>query len=172
MVKSDEPRMIWRNRKIFSALLPYALILERRDQREMLNVLSHAAMIASSFFEWNHIKPFIVSKGNVQYIQQVRALGDPEVLKSYLLLFWSGLSFIDNWLESLTEVQISIQEDFGGIRMGSHREDLIKWLDHGLAHLDHAEQVTYVIQPAKERYEEFRRLLLEEDVKMLSRTPL
>jgi len=166
--------MIWYHSGAIGVLLPYALILERRDQREMLNALPRVTVTSNLSFEWDRIKPFIVSKGDVQYIRRVRALGDPEVLKSYLLLFLSGLSHIDNWLESLAEVRISIREDFGGIGMAHHREDLIKRLDCGIAHVDRFERLNNDIRPAKERYEEFRRLLLELDgeaVKILSRTP-
>jgi len=156
--------MIWHHSEAISVLLPYALILERRNQREMLNALSRVAVIVSHFW-WGDIKPFIVSKGDVQYIRRVRALGDLEVLKSYLLLFWSGLPHIDDWLESLAEVQISIQEDFGGIGMAHHRKDLMKWLDRGL------EEGYDTTESTKERYKEFRRLLEEEHVKVVSRTP-
>ena len=37
----------------------------------------------------------------------------------------------------LDEMQISIQEDFGGIEMGHHRVDLIRRLDHILERLDY-----------------------------------
>jgi hypothetical protein len=39
----------------------------------------------------------------------------------------------------------AIREDFGGIEMGPHREDLIKQVDHVLAQLDRG--LGYLKQP-------------------------
>jgi len=156
------------------SLLPYALVLERHDQREMLNMLSRLAMTP----RWDDIRPFTVSKGAngdvVQYIQRVRALGDLEVLKSYLLLLWSGQFQVDDWSGALTKMQISIQEDFGGIGMRDHREDLMKWLDRAPEQLDRLAHACIAVQPTKKQYEEFRRRMLEVDeeaVQELSCTP-
>ena len=69
-------------------------------------------------------------------------------------------------------MQISIQEDFSGIRMQCHREDLIKRLDDVLEQLDqgfvYLEQHKpgiheHDIQIAKEQYGELKRVLLEVD---------
>jgi len=62
----------------------------------------------------------------------VRALGDLEILKSYLLLIWSEWDH----LRGPSEMAISIREDFSGIEMGYHREDLLRHLDHVLGQLD------------------------------------
>jgi len=145
------------------SLLPYTLILERHNQREMLNALSPLAMTP----RWDDIRPFTVSKGAngdvVQYIRRVRALGDFEVLKSYLLLLWSGQFQVDDWSGALTEMQISIQEDFGGIGMRDHREELMKRLDCVPEQLDRLAHAGIAVQPTKKQYKEFRRRMLEVD---------
>jgi len=88
-------------------------------------------------------------QGSTQVVlQAVRALGDKETLKSYLLLVWSEwdpihLGGVHNYSgqhyshqKSLYEMCTSIREDFSGIRMRQHREDLLQWLDHVLGQLD------------------------------------
>ena len=70
-------------------------------------------------------------------VRQVRALGDVEILKSYLLLVWSEWDCLDSQESGgLAEMQVSIREDFNGIEMWRHREDLIKRLDDILEQLD------------------------------------
>ena len=64
-------------------------------------------------------------------IHHVQELGDVEILKSYLLLVLSEWDPIHS-----TEADIAIGKDFGGIEMSSHREALIKRLDHVLRELD------------------------------------
>ena len=111
----------------------------------MLNAVSHAVMASDSgAFMWHRIKPSIVSKeakGDV--VRWAREFGDLGVLKSYFLLLWSEWFHIDSWSGGLTEMQISIQEDFGGIGMGCHREDLIKRLDHVLGQLNRPHDIFY-----------------------------
>ena len=65
-------------------------------------------------------------------VRHIRALGDIEILKSYFLLVWSEWDPIFGWSEGLAEMQASIREDFNGLEMGRHREDLIERLDHVL----------------------------------------
>jgi len=102
-------------------------------------------------------------------VRHVRALGDIEVLKSYLLLVWSEWDFI--WPDGFGEMCTSIREDFGGIEMGHHREDLIERLDHVLGQLDRGlghfkERKPSLdaghIQRAKDHYGELK-VLLEVD---------
>ena len=119
------------------------------------------------------------TKGDV--VRHVRSLGDIEILKSYFLLVWSEWGTIRQD-GGLTEMQISIREDFSGIGMGSHREDLIKRLDYILEQLDrglgyfepHA-PIIYEqdIRRVKEQYTELKEALLEVDgeaVDILTRT--
>ena len=120
------------------------------------------------------------SRGRV--VRRVRELGDPELLVSYFLLFWSGRDQID-W-DGRSEMCASIGEDLGGIGTGRHREVLTKCLDHILGEWDrelenHSQQPHYngelPFWGEKEQYEKFKGLLLEADreaSKLLTRTPL
>jgi len=103
-------------------------------------------------------------------VRHVRELGDIEVLKSYLLLVWSEWDFI--WPDGFSEMCTSIREDFGGIEMEHHREDLIERLDHVLGQLDRGLEYLQQhnpslgerdIQRAKEQYGELKNVLLEVD---------
>ena len=115
-------------------------------------------------------------------VRHVRALGDIEVLKSYLLLVWSEWDPISPQSGGLAEMQVAIREDFNGIGMGRHREDLIKQLDRVLEQLDlglleeHMPSLSEGdIQQAKEQYGELKEVLLEVDgeaMNALARTPL
>ena len=67
-------------------------------------------------------------------VQAVRALGDIETLTSYLHLVWSECNVISP--EALEDMCDSIRKDFGGIRVGDHREDLLRRLDYVLEQLD------------------------------------
>ena len=266
MVETADPDPIRRRRKAISALFPYAVLLERRGQRGMLDAFSRAARASKSqAFMWHHIKPFImtlftspnppslnwvlglISPGVLWHdqphddlvvawravgpsyteeadrnlvdellqiafvasqrpkvpcelserlmeaqgddIRRVRALEDIGILKSYLLLVWSEWGGLGDWCENFAEMEISIQEDFSGIEMGWHREDLIKRLDVILEQLDHlgGDEIEDIstehtgdrdpdeIQTAKERYGKLRNVLLEVDgeaVKILARKHL
>jgi len=114
-------------------------------------------------------------------IRQVRALGDIGILKSYLLLIWSEWGSIDDQSGGFAEMQASIREDFSGIGMGRHREDLIERLDHIIQKL-HLEQnpgfgledYVRMVQRAMGQYTELKRVMLEVDgeaVGALTRTP-
>ena len=69
-----------------------------------------------------------------EVIQTIRALGNIEILKSYMLLVWSERDYLG--FLGLHELCTSIQEDFSGIGMGRHREDLLQHLGHILSQLD------------------------------------
>ena len=246
-------------RKAISALIPYAIFLERGGQRRMVDVISRAARASSKHdrFVWNRVLPYIaaifdkpnppslnwvlelaaphvlardrprnekeatrkattisytgeasrnVVNGLLQIAftdplqpqipdgfpgesggagrdltRQVRALGNIEILKSYLLLAWSGYSPIDEQSGGLAEMLASIREDFSGIGMGRHREELIERLNLILGRSDLEHHRRYEspnlrdsdTQRAKEQYEELRRVLLEVDaeaVNTLTRT--
>jgi len=102
--------------------------------------------------------------------RQVRILGDIEILTSYFCLVWSELGPIDDRYGGLTEVLVSIREDFGGIGMGRHREDLTKRLDSILKTLNSGDLWRHHIRfcvgshpRTKEQYEELKRVVLEVD---------
>ena len=100
-------------------------------------------------------------------IRYVQRLGDVEILKSYLLLVLSEWDPVHS-----TEADISISKEFGGIGMWSHREALIKRLDHVLGELDRGLEHFQQHQPQdqepdiefrKKQYENLREELLEVD---------
>ena len=108
----------------------------------------------------------------INVVRHVRALGDIEVLKSYLLLVWSEWDPISSRSGGLAEMEVAIREDFGGIGMGCHREDLIKHLDHVLGQLD--QRLEYLkehraglhernVQWTKEKYWKLKGVLLDVD---------
>lgn len=66
-------------------------------------------------------------------VRYIRGLGDPEITKSYFLLVWSEGYY--TCVTSLREMEVTIREDFSGIRMRCHREDLINQLDKVLERL-------------------------------------
>jgi len=123
------------------------------------------------------------SKGStVDVVRKVRGLRDIETLKSYLLLVWSEWDSVCP--KGLIEMLTLIKEDFSGIAMGRHREDLIERLDHLLERLadrrpghavgQHAHHLWYPrIQRAKGQYVRLKEILLETDRKateILTRT--
>ena len=111
-------------------------------------------------------------------IKTVQTLGDIETLKSYLLLVLSEWDCPD-----LHGMCTSIQEDFSGIEMGRHWEDLLQRLDHILGQLgmglEHLQQHNlnlneHHIRQTKERCEELKTVLLEvngEAINSLIREP-
>jgi hypothetical protein len=103
-------------------------------------------------------------------VRHIRGLGDLEILKSYLLLVWSEWDPLR--LSGANEMEVSIWEDFDGIGMWAHREDLVKRLDHVLGRLDRGPKWlrTYnrvfdewKFRVSKEQYGELRDVLLEVD---------
>ena len=91
------------------------------------------------------------TKGDV--VHHVRSLGDIEILKSYLIFVWSVSVGVDDRLGGLDEIQVSIREDFNGIGMVHHREDLIRQLGKFLRPVLHH---TSADQEAKTQYSESR----------------
>ena len=105
-------------------------------------------------------------------IEAVLALGNIEILKSYLLLVWS------EWDGLLLPSSVNMMRDIicgefrGGfyeIRMGHHREDLVDRLDYVLGQLDRGleyikqhdpESNEVILQRRKDQYRELREMLL------------
>ena len=89
---------------------------------------------------------------------KVQALGDFGILKSYLLLVWPEWCHIGGLPGDLTEMQASIREEFCGIEMFWHREDLIKQLNDILFSLEN-----HQLGQTEEPWRELKRVLLELD---------
>jgi hypothetical protein len=114
-------------------------------------------------------------------VRHIRGLGDIELLKSYLFAVWSEWDSLFD--PCLSEMEIVIREEFDGIVMWRHREDLIERLDHVLGQLD--QDLDYFkrhnpkiyegrIARAKGQYGRLKEVLVEVDdvaMKTLSRTP-
>ena len=117
-------------------------------------------------------------------VKMIRALGDIQILKSYLVHVWSEWDSIDFDLpqDPDHEMCTSIREDFGGIGMRCHRKDLLQRLNHilgqldlGLYHLrkERPNLIQSDIQRMKGQYEELKKVLVEVDgaVDILIREP-
>ena len=61
-------------------------------------------------------------------VRRVRGLGPIGILDSYLLLVWSEWNTPSH--DCFTAMKIWVREDFGGIWMWYHRDDLIQHLGH------------------------------------------
>ena len=103
-------------------------------------------------------------------IRHIRRLGDIEILKSYFLLVWSEWQL--HWEDCLMEMGMSIREDFGGIGMQGHRDDLINRLDFIYEelgqNLDHFRRYRWRVdeddlQHMKEQYRRLKDALLVVD---------
>ena len=143
--------------------------------------------IPVSIWSWSNDKTFLPPTWlgahirTPEVIRQIRALGNTEILRSYLLLVWLEWSPLDD--STLTEMYALIKEDFNGIGMERHREDLRKRLNLVLRQLDlgpecfkgHRPDLGFsTIQDAKGHYGELERVLLEVDreaMEILTRTP-
>ena len=108
----------------------------------------------------------------VGVVHQIRGLGDIEILKSYFLLVWSEWDWLCD--DGLGEMKIAISEDFGGIGMWCHREDLFERLRYILRRLEQGWEFLhqrnpsvnkYDVQIGKVRYGELKERLLEVDGK-------
>ena len=159
----------------------------------VVDVLLHTAAVDSllphipaGIWIWLKKRPSLPSQSlgwpgatNGAVVRHVRELEDIEILEGYLLRVWSEWDCVDSLEQDsvggpgrsgLAEMQISIREDFSGVGMGRHRENLINRLDRileqlGLGRLgdDQPDVDEDFMQTAKEQYEELRRVLLEVD---------
>jgi len=124
----------------------------------LLQIASNGCLrphIPISMWSWLKKHPFLppICAGRYQgsafgVVQTVRALGDIETLKSYMLLVWSEWDPLysgkaHNYSrqnqchkKSLHEMCTSLREDFSGIGMEHHQIDLLQQLDYILGQLD------------------------------------
>ena len=101
-------------------------------------------------------------------VREVRALGDTRILRSYLLLLWSGDMYIGYRHEDFAEMEISIWESFGGIGMWLYREYLVERLDGYSRWVP-----TGLMEEEVEQCSKLKRMVLEVDEaadKILTRT--
>lgn len=112
------------------------------------------------------------SNGNEpDIIKHVRGLGDLEILKSFLLLVWSEWDRISS--SGLDMMKMLIQEDFCGIGMAQHQQDLLQRLDYILGEFGRGPEyfqwhtmwsfdfIKARIEYTKQQYGELRDVLLE-----------
>ena len=144
---------------------------------QIVSVTSLRLHIPIDLWTWLKRRPLLppVSRGRrfareAEVIHYVRGLGDIEILKSFFLLMFSEWSYFYD--SSMYEMEISIREDFSGIQMREHREDLRKRLDHVLEQLDRGLEYIKQQKPLmdeievgmmKDRYKVLRSALLEVD---------
>ena len=115
-------------------------------------------------------------------VRYIRRLGDVEILKSYFLLVWSEWDLLHH---GSTAMKVAIGEEFSGIAMQHHREDLIARLDHVLSRLDQGLEYFKEYKPRiseghirhqKKQYRELREALVEVEREAMGalsvRTPL
>ena len=140
--------------------------------------------IPTAVWSWMIKKPSLppVCKGlkfgtRAETLEKVQGLKDIEILKSYFHVIWSEWNHYI-FYDELKSVQTTLRKDFGGIGMGHHRADLIQKLDHTLGELDlgldHLQQHkpnldADDIQRMKHRYGELKDILLEMNVKAITR---
>ena len=101
-------------------------------------------------------------------VRHMRGLGDIKILKSYLLLVWSEWDHLHD--NGFVEIIIAVKEEFCGIAMQRHREDLTEWLDYILGQLDQGSEYFSCYNPsikgywlkwAKKQYNQLQEVLLE-----------
>ena len=113
-------------------------------------------------------------------VRRVRKLGDIEILTSYFLILWSEWNIIRP--EGLANVRASIREDFAGIGMRRHREELIERLDQVLGKLEPGSEYLKHRSPwidkdpqrTRGQYQELKEILLDVDreaTEILTSTP-
>ena len=137
--------------------------------------------IPIDIWAWLKRRPSLlpVCKGRIygstpDVVRYIRKLGDIEILKSYFLLVWSEWDIL--YSPGLREMKTTVREEFCGILMQHHREDLIIRLDYVLGQLDrgleyfkqhNSKTHDAHIQYGKERYGELKELLVEMDKEVM-----
>lgn len=152
---------------------------------QVVDTLLHIAAIDSlrphipvGIWAWLEKRPFLPTecvgrrlgtRGHL--VHYIRALGNIEILKSYFFLVWSEWDEIWDG-RGLTEMQVSIRQDFSGLGMECHRKYLVRRLDQVLEGLNRGGEYLEQnnprvgeghIQRAKENYTTLKEVLLEVD---------
>ena len=160
-----------------AAGVPYTMEVGQSVVGALLHIATNGSLhphIPVDIWVWLNKRPSLPriclgrSKGTEGcVVRQVRALGDIEILKSYLLLVWSQWNPVHPG--GLTEMSTLIREDFGGIGMQHHRGDLIKHLNLIIAGLEQQSDSLkldlglHQVLLAIRQYKELEKELLEVD---------
>jgi len=184
----------WSTAALATLAVPYTEEAGRSVADTLWQIISDGALqqhIPAGIWLWSSKQTFIPpawlrdrfgGDPRGEAVRKFRALGDTEILKSYLLFIWLDWSPLQD--SALAEMCTSIREEFNGIGMGHHREELRKRLDHVLGQLDqgwdylnrHRPDLCYFrinTEVTKGQYRELKRALLEVDrqaMDMLTRT--
>ena len=126
--------------------------------------LSHIPTVA---WDWLNKRPVLTPEcaallpgSTKRVIQTIQRLGGVRLIASYLCLIWSEDHEI--CYSNTSAMHRLIREELGGIGAVGYRTDLIRRVDHVLLQLDRSSQGDW---RTKEKYEKFRRELLEVDEK-------
>ena len=169
----------WSTAALATLAVPYTEEVGRSVVDTLLRIMPVGSLrryIPVSIWSWSNNEMFLppawlgAQTRKPEVVRQVRAVGDTEILKSYLLLVWLEWGPLED--AALTEMCILIREDFNGIGMGHHREDLRKRLDHVLGQLNQGWEYINRHRPdlrlsnteiANNQYGELMRVLVEVD---------
>jgi len=127
-----------------TSMVPYTDAIGQSVVDTLLRIANDASpqpQIPAGMWSWLNKRPPLPPAswgrfcGSTQHVVRgVRALKDTEILKSYFLLIWSEWDE-PQWV-GLDEMCASLREDFGGIGMERHRQDLLRHLDNVLGRMD------------------------------------
>ena len=111
-------------------------------------------------------------------VHYIRRLGDIEILKSYFLLVWSEWDIL--CAPGIVAMETTIREDFCGLAMRGHREDLAERLDRirgkldqGLGYFTEYQPWVdeYDIEERKAQYRGLEKVLLDVDRSAMEALP-
>ena len=142
--ESEYSTRLWKLWVAATSVVPYTDEVGQSVVTTLLRIAPSPSLrpdIPACMWLWLNRRPSLppgctgLHQGDVSgVVQTIRALGDIETLTSYLYLAWSECNII--YPETLEEMCTSIREDFGGIWVGYHREDLLRRLSYILEQLN------------------------------------
>ena len=144
---------------------PYSEEIGRNVVDALLQIASNKTLrphIPAKIWEWLKRRPSLppVSRGRQRgiaagLVYQIQGFKKIEILKSYLLLVWSEWEFVNQIICMM--MRSVIREEFSGIAMQRHREDLIERLNHILGQLDQGLEYFKQRQPQTSEHDIERR---------------
>lgn len=171
----------WADAASAASTASYSKEVEQRVVDTLLHIASFDTLrehIPNDSWSWLNRRPSLpplcqgrLSAKSKHVVRRVQRLGDPETFTSYLVLVWSEWDPILP-RRDLSDMKLAMSRDFRGSGMRSHREQLIRRLEHVLGELDQG--VGYLkrfklwieehdVQLAKAQYGELMKTLLEVD---------